>query len=111
MTIPGAVNGGEPAACAMPKSVIFTRPSEVSSMLPGLDVAVHQPGPVRGVQRGRGLRDHVAGEVGGQRLALDDLGERRPVDVLHDEVRPPMAGDGARRMDAGSRTPARYAGG
>ncbi len=36
MTMPGAVIGAEPAACAIPKSVSFTRPSELSSMLPGL---------------------------------------------------------------------------
>src|SRR5690606_17187962 len=53
----------------------------------GLDVAVHQTGGVRGLQRGGRLRDDVEGLVGAQgAVALEDRGERLTGDELHDEV-------------------------
>ena len=36
ISTPGRVNGAEPAACAMPKSVIFTYRPRLISMFPGL---------------------------------------------------------------------------
>jgi hypothetical protein len=46
------VSGTWSAIRAMPKSVILTRPSGVISRLPGLDVAVHEPGRVARLQAG-----------------------------------------------------------
>ena len=53
-----------------------------------LDVAVHDAGPVRGVQGAGGLGDDVEHDVGVEpAVPLDDLGQRLAVDQLHDQVR------------------------
>ena len=54
-----------------------------------LDITVHQPGPVRGLQAGRRLCDHIHDPARIQRPSLEHLGQRRPVDQLHHQVRDP----------------------
>ena len=52
----------------------------------GLDVAVHEPGGVRGLERGGRLRDDVEHLVGGEHvLALEDRRQRLAGHELHDE--------------------------
>ena len=53
----------------------------------GLDVAVHEPGGVRGVQAGGHLGDDARGAPGGERaLVLEAAVQVGPVDVAHDQV-------------------------
>ena len=55
----------------------------------GLDVAVHDPGRVRGGDAGGGLGDDVGGGLGRHRTALgEQLGQRLTVDQLHHQVGP-----------------------
>jgi hypothetical protein len=54
----------------------------------GLEVAVHDPGPVDGGERGdRGHGEPVQGRARPHALGPDHVLERRPVDVLADDVR------------------------
>ena len=86
MTWPVAVSGTWSAMRAMPKSVILTRPSGVISRLPGLMSRCTSPGGVRGLKRGRGLRDDVERLVGRERpVALEDRRERLAGHELHHE--------------------------
>ena len=56
----------------------------------GLDVAVHEPGGVRGVQPGGDLGDDLRRAARGQAaVALERAVQVGPRDVAHDEVQPP----------------------
>jgi hypothetical protein len=94
MTRPGPVTGTCPAACAMPKSVTLTRPSLLIRMLPGLMSRWMTPDLVRGGETVRGLRDHVEGPGGIDRVDHEQVGERQPVDELHHQVRGPVGAGG-----------------
>ena len=52
-----------------------------------LDVAVHDPGAVRVLERGQDLAGDPHGLVFGQRALGDDVFEQSAVDVLHDDER------------------------
>ena len=50
----------------------------------GLDVAVHEPGGVDGLEPGQELRGDLAGLLESERASLaQQVGERHPVDELH----------------------------
>ena len=51
-----------------------------------LDVAVHEPAPVRGVERAADLRDDDAGRLEGQRAAIDHPAQVRPRHEAHRQV-------------------------
>jgi hypothetical protein len=73
MTWPVAVRGTWSAMRAMPKSVIFTRPSGVMSRLPGLMSRCTRPAACAAWRAACGLRDDVEHLVGRQDvLALED---------------------------------------
>jgi hypothetical protein len=90
-----AGDAGWPLACSGDRYWTVPGDAEVGDLDPAvrrdeqvarLDVAVHQPGGVRGVQRHRGLRDDVEHAVGGQRvLALEDRRQRLAGHELHHE--------------------------
>ncbi len=68
ITVPVRVRSSAPAALAMPKSVTLTGPAGWHQHVRRLHVAVHEPGPVRGVERVGDLladADHV-GAPGGR---------------------------------------------
>jgi len=52
-----------------------------------LDIPVHQAGRMRGLQRSRGLREQVQGPRWAHRPLFQQLGQRRPVDQFHHQVR------------------------
>ena len=57
----------------------------------GLDVAVHEPGGVRGVQAGGDLGDDLRGAARGEvPVALERAVQVGPGDVAHDQVQPPV---------------------
>ena len=85
--VPVRVSGADPAACAMPKSVILTCPAGRASRFDRLDVPVDQARGVGGSERGGGLGDHVHGAGGVQRPARQDVGQRRAVHQLHHQER------------------------
>ena len=78
-----------PSIAAIPKSVSSTRPSRAEQHVAGLDVAVQHAGGVRGAQRAQHVQAD-AGRLARARCALllDCVGERGPVDVLHDDPGP-----------------------
>ena len=78
------------ASCerAMPKSPSFTVPSLRAQHVRRLDVAVDEPGRVRGVERGgRAASPSATTSSAGKRAATPKLvRERLAVDVLHRDV-------------------------
>ena len=86
MTWPVAVSGTWSVMRAMPKSVIFTRPSGVTSRLPGLMSRCTRPAACAACSAIAVCDDDVEHAVGRQGvLALEDRGERLARDELHDE--------------------------
>ena len=58
---PGWVRSASASALAMPKSATLTRPSPHEQHVGRLHVAVHETGPVRGVEGLGHLRGHAGG--------------------------------------------------
>ncbi len=81
------MTGTCPAACAMPKSVTLTTPSALIRMFPGLTSRWMTPALCAAASPVRGLRGHVEGHGGIDRVDHEDVGEGRAVDVLHHQVR------------------------
>jgi hypothetical protein len=78
ITIPVAVTGAEPTACATPKSVIRTVPPGANRMFAGLMSRVNQPRAVRRLQPGRGLRDDIHGPRGAARAPASTSAREGP---------------------------------
>ena len=113
--VPSAVSGwlrvgdsvSSPAAAASP---VRARQAEVHELgaalrehdVAGLEVAVDDPRPVRAVQR-IGDLDAAAQQLGGgQRPALEALGQGLALEVLHDEIdQVALAPDVVERADVG----------
>ena len=73
------------AAFARPKSSSLTTPSGVILMFAGFRVAMHDPVVVRGREPVGDLSRDAERLVERNRPLLDALGQRRPLDELHDE--------------------------
>ena len=94
--VAGEIVSAMASPLAMPKSVSSTRPSDVTRMLAGLDVAVHEAGTMGLVERRRHRRPDVDGELGAepllpveqlaQALAVDELHHHRLAAVVHEHV-------------------------
>ena len=75
---------GAATARASPKSTTLTVPSVADQHVLRLDVAVHQPGPVRGGERGQHRLQHRDGLVRAQPAALPQhVAQRAAGDQLH----------------------------
>ena len=84
-TWPVCVSWSPNAMLAMPKSAIASRLAVVQQQVAGLDVAVHDAGGVRGVERLGGLAQPAQrGVVGEVAAGLEALAERAAAHQLHD---------------------------
>ena len=72
ITVPVRVTGTDPATCAIPKSVIFTWPSAVSSRLAGLMSRCTSAAACAVCKARRDLGDHVHGLGGAERPIRQD---------------------------------------
>ena len=89
--VPACVSPVLSAARAIPKSAILSVPSRAQQQVLRLHVAVDEPGRVRVLEAAAGLEREPDGLVRRQPPALvEQVGERLAVDVLHDDVGPPV---------------------